>query len=135
MLSGRIFFFEAIKEVLPLQNVITQSCNDSAHTLCKKTPRAMQLYHCYQEALNVVSRKRVMECFISLIEQSDTSLNEIFYQLFIETDPLEQLKYDTETQLEFICFLLHREIPKDGITDKDKIFFLCNTCTIEEDIF
>ncbi len=84
-----------------------------------------QLRACYQEALDMVPRTKLMNELTSLIVQSDTNFADVFSQLFKESDPLERIKHDGEMQLEFICYLLHTEIPIGGGSDRQKISSIC----------
>ncbi len=132
MSSGRFFFFQALKNVFPLHQTVKDTCYgciinhpSQRQHLCLMNEYGTQLHECYQKALERVPRTKLMEELTSLVVQSDTSFVEVFNQLFKESDPLERIKYDAEMQLEFICYLLDKEIPSSGGTDREKISSVC----------
>ncbi len=133
MSSGRFFFFQALKHVFPIDQAINNNCfgcsvhhpSQRQHDLCLMAGYGEQLRVCYQEALDMVPRTKLMNELISLIVQSDTNFADVFRQLFNESDPLERIKHDGEMQLEFICYLLHTEIPASGGSDRQKISSIC----------
>ena len=133
MSSGRFFFFQALKNVFPLRQTVTDNCfgcianhpSQRQHELCLMTEYGVQLLQCYQEALERVPRTKLMEELTGLVVQSDTNFVEVFNQLFKESDPLERIKYDAEMQLEFICYFLDKEIPSNGGSDRQKISNVC----------
>ena len=42
------------------------------------TGYGLQLYHCVEEALNHVSRKRLMSVMLDLVKQSDSNFESVF---------------------------------------------------------
>ncbi len=115
MLSSQLLFFESVKKVLNLREIVQENCfgcmvnhpSQVQHDLCLMSGYGEQLYQCYQEALNRISRPALMKILIQMIEDSDTvTLSELINELFIQKDPLGQIQNDIEMQYKFICFLL-----------------------------
>ena len=135
-----VFFYQALKEVLSLKSVIRENCSGckslmvaKQHDLCMMTGYGLQLYQCVQEALNRVSRKRLMTVMLDLVKQSDTDFESVFSELFLENDPLEQIKYDTEKQLEFVCYLLDKPVPVERYTIRNRMNAICNVYDFEQE--
>ena len=130
----RLFFYKALKEVLPLNEVVREKCfgctvnhpSQNKHDLCLMSGYGMQLYNCYKEALLRVSRAKLMETLVDQVKHSNTEFVDVFELLFTNYDPLERIKHDGEMQLEFICFLLDKELPYhiSGI-DRAKLYAVC----------
>jgi len=108
-------FFKAIKKVWNLDKIVKARCygcqvhhpSQRRHDLCLSGYGEI-VFRCYEEALNKVSRSELMQALVD--EESDNFID-LFKNLFIDKDPLEQIKYDKEMQLEFICFVLDMKKP------------------------
>ena len=137
---ANIFFYQALKEVLSLKQVIRENCSGcksvltaKQHDLCMMTGYGLQLYHCVEEALNHVSRKRLMSVMLDLVKQSDSNFESVFNELFLDNDPLEQIKYDTEKQLEFVCYLLDKPVPVEHTTNRNRMNMICCVYDYEQE--
>ena len=131
-------FFEALKEVLPLRQIIEEKCfgcsvhhpSQRQHDLCLMSGYGAQVLCCYKEALERVPRLQLMEALVRIVEKSNTDFIDVFNKLFIKRDPLERIKHDTDLQLEFICFLLDKKKPLSG-HNKERICSICYDFDIE----
>ena len=130
----RVLFYKALKKELQLEQVISENCfgcivnhpSQRQHDLCLMSEYGEQVFRCYEQALSQVSRPKLMETLIDLVQQSDTiDFMHVFKELFIQKDPLEQIKYDSEMQLEFVSFLLDENKVISG-TDRNKIYSICH---------
>ena len=132
--STRLFFYKALKEVFPINAVVKEKCfgcsvnhpSQDQHDLCLMSGYGMQVFNTYQEALLRVPRAKLMETLVDVVKHSNTDFVDVFTLLFTEYDPLERIKHDGEMQLEFVCFLLDKELPyhSSGI-DRTKIYAIC----------
>ena len=127
-------FYKAVDKVLKLDKVIGENCfgcqvnhpSQCQHDLCTMASDGERVFRCYEQALNNISRKELMETLLEIIaEQTEYTILNVFRTLFIEKDPLEQLKYDTEMQLEFLCFHLKMQRPRD-MSDRVAIYYICH---------
>ena len=125
-------FYKAIEKVFKLDKVIGENCfgcqvnhpSQGQHDLCTMASYGEQLFRCYEEALNNISRPELMDTLLEIVAGGQPFQN-VFRTLFIEKDPLEQLKYDKGMQLEFLCFYLQMERPKN-MSDRDAIADICH---------
>ena len=97
------------------------------------TRYGLHLYHCVEEALNHVSRKRLMSVMLDLVKQSDSNFESVFNELFLDNDPLEQIKYDTEKQLKFVCYLLDKPVPVEHTTNRNRMNMICCVYDYEQE--
>lgn len=132
--AGRSLFYQAVKEVFPLDAVVKTNCfgcsvnhpSQDQHDLCLMSGVGMQIFRCYKEALVRIPGRKLMETLVEVVDKSEMKFVDAFDFLFSESDPLEKLKHDGEMQLEFVCFLLEKDIPYDVRSSEGKIYSICS---------